>query len=65
MAVRGLLPIIVSLRNRTERKEGGKPCVTSVTIIMSKKNFPPNLTDLFVKGQKTLMFTEDHDKTRK
>ena len=32
-------------------------------------NFSPNFTllqtDLFVKDQKTLVFSEDHDKTRK
>ena len=64
MAGRGLLPIIVTYATGRRGKKTAN-LVTSVTIIMFKKNFPPNLTDLFVKGQETLMFTEDHDKTRK
>jgi len=45
----------------------GKPCVTSVTIFLIEKTFAkrhPPLTDPHVKDQKTIMLTEDHDKTR-
>ena len=41
----------------------------NVTVILFGKNLPPNFTfiqtDLFVKDQKTLMLSEDHDKTRR
>ena len=51
-----------------ERKEDGKPSVTNVKIIVWK-NLPSNfltfLADLFVKEQKTLIISEDYDKTRK
>ena len=43
-----------------ERKEDGKPCVTNVTIFCLK-NFPPSC--LFVKDQKTLVLSEDIDKS--
>ena len=47
-----------------ERKEDGKPCVTSVTIILFEitlRHFP--LNRCFCKDQKTLMLSEDHDIT--
>ena len=53
----------VKLRNkmtRRERKEDSKPCVTSVTIILLSKIHLP-----FAKDQKTLMLSEDYDKTCK
>ena len=31
---------LVNLRKGRERKEGGKPCVTSVTIILFETTFP-------------------------
>ena len=57
-------------RNRTEIKEDGKPCVTRVTTVLfeekncSKPHLPLNRS-FFVKDQKTLMLSEDHDETRK
>ena len=63
-------PSRLLFRNRTEIKEDGKPCVTRVTTVLfeekncSKPHLPLNRS-FFVKDQKTLMLSEDHDETRK
>ena len=54
---------------RRGKKEDGKPCVTSVTIILFEITLRQTSlsfeTDVFCKDQKTLMLSEDHDITRK
>ena len=51
-----------------ERKEDGKPCVTTVTTILFEITFaklPFPLNRSLCKDQKTLMLSEDHDITCK
>ena len=51
-----------------ERNEDGKPCVPSETIILFEITFRQtslSINESFCKDQKTLMLSEDHDKTRK
>ena len=59
----------MNLRNGTGEEEDGKPCVTSVTIILFEITVRQTSTflqtDLCVKDQKTLRLREDDGKTRK
>ena len=50
-----------------EGKEDGKACVTKPDNNFVRNNFLPNFnflkTDLFIKDQKTLKLSDNHDKT--
>ena len=60
---------ILNLRNRTGEERRRQSLCENVTVIVFVKNLPPNFTfiqtDLSVKDQKTLMLSEDYDKSHR
>ena len=64
-----LIHILVNLLNRTGEERRRQTLCDKHDNNFVWNNFSPNFsfleTDIFVKDQKTLVLSEDHDKTRK